>query len=251
MDKRLFDRTVGELVEERPALLRIFAALGIDTCCGGSETLEDACRKRELDRARVEALISGEVEPPGHGHGPEVDPGTLSLPALCDRIEADYHRPLRAVLPRLVALADKVARAHGRSDRRLLELAEVLGEFATELDEHMQKEERILFPAIRALAGGQESPDVHCGSILLPIHKMVGEHEDASLQLLRLSLLADGFEAPGWACSTYRSLLDGLLRLTIDLRAHIEVEEHILYPKVRTLERNRMTAGSDSLEPIR
>jgi regulator of cell morphogenesis and NO signaling len=36
------DLTVTELVQRRPDALAVLAAAGIDTCCGGAETLERA-----------------------------------------------------------------------------------------------------------------------------------------------------------------------------------------------------------------
>lgn len=36
------DLTVSELVRRRPAALAVLSAAGIDTCCGGDETLDRA-----------------------------------------------------------------------------------------------------------------------------------------------------------------------------------------------------------------
>lgn len=160
----------------------------------------------------------------------------MPLGALCDRIEAAHHAPLRLELPRLVGLAGEVAREHGRSDSRLAELRDVLEEFAAELEEHMLKEERILFPAIRALEQGESPPDFHCGFLAHPMAKMANEHEDASLMLMQMSLLADGFEPPGWAGPSHRALFSGLFGLTTALRVHIDEEERALFPRVRALE---------------
>jgi regulator of cell morphogenesis and NO signaling len=38
------EKTLRELAVEMPATTRVFEKLGIDYCCGGNRTLEQACR---------------------------------------------------------------------------------------------------------------------------------------------------------------------------------------------------------------
>lgn len=38
------EKTVRELALENPAATRVFEKLGIDYCCGGNQSLEQACR---------------------------------------------------------------------------------------------------------------------------------------------------------------------------------------------------------------
>jgi regulator of cell morphogenesis and NO signaling len=40
----IMSKTVGELAAENPAATRVFEELGIDYCCNGGNTLEQACR---------------------------------------------------------------------------------------------------------------------------------------------------------------------------------------------------------------
>ena len=42
------EKTVRELAVENPRATRVFEMLGIDYCCGGNQTLEQACRGRNL-----------------------------------------------------------------------------------------------------------------------------------------------------------------------------------------------------------
>ena len=47
------DTTVGALVAARPALARFFEGLGIDYCCGGNKSLEEACHTVNLPMDEV------------------------------------------------------------------------------------------------------------------------------------------------------------------------------------------------------
>src|SRR5450631_4569748 len=42
------EKTVRELALENPAATRVFEKLGIDYCCGGNKSLEEACRAAKL-----------------------------------------------------------------------------------------------------------------------------------------------------------------------------------------------------------
>ena len=47
--------TVNEILEHHPATVSVFNRLGIDACCGGNASLDEAARR---DGADVDALIA-------------------------------------------------------------------------------------------------------------------------------------------------------------------------------------------------
>lgn len=215
---------IGDLVAARPALARHFEELGIDYCCGGKQTLAAVCASRGLSFASVTALLdlalAREAVPA------DVDAAALSLTALADHIEATHHAYLKEELPRLVAMADKVADKHGARDVRLPQVAATTRELAEEMLCHMQKEEFILFPLVRQIdAGGRVA------GIADPIRQMEAEHEDAGAAIARLRLLTGGFVPDPDACNTHRALLDGLARFESDLHLHVHKENNVLFPR--------------------
>src|SRR5690606_31855607 len=129
----------GELVVEHPHRSRIFEHLGIDYCCGGKLSLEDACQRRGLDLTSVIEVL----DQVGSDHGEEVsgrNPSEMSLTELADHIEAVHHDYLRSELPRIDQLVNKVANAHGERDPRLMRLVPIFAGFREELMMHMRKE---------------------------------------------------------------------------------------------------------------
>ena len=52
------DRTVGEIVAENPSQARVFQAFGIDFCCQGGRTLQEACTLKGL---AVETVIEAKA----------------------------------------------------------------------------------------------------------------------------------------------------------------------------------------------
>lgn len=95
----------------------------------------------------------------------------------------------------------------------------------------MEKEERILFPAIRALQHG--TPAL---GISEPIRVMLAEHDDAGEALAKMRLLTDDFEPTPTACNTHRAMLHALGELEADMHQHVHKENNILFPRAIALE---------------
>lgn len=91
-----------------------------------------------------------------------------------------------------------------------------------ELTMHMQKEELILFPAMRQ--GGRRP-------LQYPIAAMMADHDDHVVHLSELRRLTDDVRAPEAACTTWRALYAGLNKFADDLVEHIHTENNILFPR--------------------
>ena len=215
--------TLAELATTIPSASRVFHRHRLDFCCGGAQSLADACAARGLDATRVAGEIDALVADPTAGVA-RCD--TLPVPRLLDHIEQRYHATLREELPRLVQMAQRVERAHADKPNRPVGLAAHLEEMAESLESHMQKEEQILFPMLRAGAGAMAS---------MPIQVMVHEHDDHALNLRRMRTLATDFVAPPEACPTWRALYLGLDALERELMEHIHLENNVLFPRARAL----------------
>ncbi len=224
----LADRTVGELVAERPGRSRVFQAHQIDFCCQGGRTLREACQSRGLDIGSVIAALNAEQAVPSV---PDTNPADLPPAELASYIVGTHHEFLRRELPRLHAMALRVAQVHGGHTPSLVELFEVFVGLEEELGSHLMKEEQILFPAIANLAANGPAHGLLDG----PIACMLHEHDDAGNALKRLRELSADYHPPAGACNTYRALFAGLSDLEKDLHRHIHLENSVLFPKAQSL----------------
>jgi len=215
-------RSLAELVLERPAHARVFERLGLDYCCGGKESLEDACAERGLDPATVAAFLESELEPSA---AESADWTAAPLADLCAHIVETHHARLRWELPRLSELAERVLAVHGADRPELAEVREVFEGLRAELEEHVEDEEARLFPAI--LAGGPPAPET--------LAQLEHDHDAAGAALRRLRELTGGYALDRALCSTYRLLLEGLHGLELDLHQHVHEENNVLFPRVRAL----------------
>lgn len=225
---------VGQLVVDKPQLARVFEKFGIDYCCGGKLTLGAICQKKGLDvQAVLTALDQAQVDKPVD----ETDWNAVSVETLARHILDTHHVYLKENLPTLAQLAQKVARVHGENHPELIEVARVYHKFQTEMNDHLAKEEQILFPAILQLVKGEGG-----FGIQQPIRVMLMEHDAAGQDLEALRTLTKGFAPPEDACYSYRTLFSGLAELELDTHTHIHKENNILFPKALALLETAPTA---------
>ncbi len=221
------DKTIGNLVAEDYRYAAVFQKHGIDFCCGGGASLRAACEKRGLDPMLLERDLIRAVQ--DHGKSDD-DPNAWPLDRLIGHILEKHHAYLRRTLPVLTAYARKVARVHGESDPEVIEIASLIEALSAELEQHMMKEERILFPVIVNAAAARRGgmlPE----SIGRPIQVMEAEHEAAGDILHTLRTLSHDYTPPAHACNTYRVQYLTMKELEADLFRHIHLENNILFPK--------------------
>ena len=228
--------TVGSIVAQCPALARVFEQVGIDYCCGGKIPLAQACQKKGIDPQQLLAKLEGTAT---GADDAGVNVATMSLTALTDHIEATHHAYLKAELPRLEMLTQKVVAVHGDHDARLAQVRDTFTGLAAEMASHMLKEEQILFPMVRKLEASPTLPVFHCRTLANPIRQIELEHDQAGGALAKMRALTDDFTAPDWVCNTYRAMLDALAQLEHDLHQHVHKENNILFPRAMALEAER------------
>ena len=220
-------RTLGHLVSEVPGRAAVLERLGLDYCCHGGRTLEQACVEVGLDPTAVARQLDDvdSAEPIEHPTEPA---------PLADFIEATHHRYLHDELPSLEALAAKVHDVHRERHPELDHVRRLVAEVRADLEPHLLKEERVLFPAIRAVAGGAR--DFPFGTVENPIRMMSLEHDRCGDLLAELRQATHGYAIPDDACASYRSLYERLAALEADTHRHIHLENNVLFPAAIAIE---------------
>jgi len=236
-------KTVRELAIENPSATRVFEKLKIDYCCGGNRPLRDACGEKGLDLDEVLQLLQQAGQAGVEPESSNAD--SLPLASLINLIIEKHHVFTRSELERLTALLEKVCSAHGRNHPELLDIRAQFQTLRVELEPHMLKEERILFPYITrletAIAEQRPAPFAPFGNVQNPIAVMMREHDAAGEILRAIRELSKDFATPGDGCISYRTLYAALEELEADLHQHIHLENNILFPKSLELEEKTVT----------
>ena len=212
-------QTLGDLARTTPASTRVFWRHRLDFCCGGQRTLEDACAKAGLDLA----AIAREIELEAARDGDESGWDGRSQAELADHIEARYHARLREDLPALIRAARKVEKVHADKPAVPIGLGDLLEQFWDEMQDHMAREERVLFPMIRQGARGEQ--------VYMPVRVLEQEHNAHGEALTRIRQLTSDLTIPAHACATWMALYRGLESLEQELMQHVHLENNILFSR--------------------
>jgi regulator of cell morphogenesis and NO signaling len=234
MIERLDSATVGDIVATDFRTAGVFEQFGIDFCCGGRRSLAEACRTAEADPDVVMRALR--ALPAERNRD---DASEWPLNRLIYHIESVHHAYVRAALPRIAGFLSKLVAVHDARHPELRLVASAFRRLAGELEQHMLKEEEVLFPYVRDLAeyAGQRcamrSP---FGTIQNPIRMMEREHRDAGDEMKIIRELTGHYTAPHDACTTYKVCLKELQEFEQDLHRHIHLENNVLFPKAIELE---------------
>lgn len=205
---------IGQIAVDVPGATAVFRRLKIDFCCGGQISLRQATADMGLDlQAVIDELTALKL--------PNDAPSFDSPSAMIEHIISRYHDVHRAQLPELIRMAHRVEAVHKGKPQVPAGLGQALEAMHNELVSHMQKEELVLFPSLKA--GGNPY-------IAQPIAMMRHEHTDHGAALDHIVALTHDMTAPAEACNTWRALYAGLNQLRDDLINHIHLENNILFP---------------------
>lgn len=223
------------LLRARPAALKPLEAWGIDPWLDPHARLEALAAAKHIPWTRFEADLE---ELPSGGCEQKWD--SDSIPDLLDCLVADHRDILGRLVPALrVALARALA-AHAEPPPGP---GEGWNEFLTHLEEHIREEENFLFPRllhyVYCLRHHGRHPDFEGGSVNVYFAIRLLGNEHRQMEALRRFMAGRATLAPGpeRESPAQAKLAELLAEFQERLERHNHVEEHVLYPKARDLEK--------------
>jgi regulator of cell morphogenesis and NO signaling len=247
------DKTVRELALENSAATRVFEKLGIDYCCGGNKSLEQACRTANLSINQVIDALETAAQSSRSVQSVR-DWRREPLADLISHITNTHHKFTREELARLAPLLDKVCSVHGKNHPELLQVRAGFQGLAQELTMHMMKEEQMLFPYIVRMEESviQKEPILPSpfGSVLNPVSMMEHEHDSAGNALRAMREASRGYTTPPDGCISYQTLYQALAEFEADLHQHIHLENNILFPRAIAMEQSNKKSIGESTHAV-
>lgn len=230
--------TIGEYVAQDFRTAAVFTKYGIDFCCRGNRSLTEVCAKNELKEADLLQELNTVL---ASKNDSGIDFKSWPLDLLTDYIEKTHHRYVVEKTPVLLQFLDKLCRVHGSNHPELFEINELFTGSTQELALHMKKEEQILFPFIREMIVATKTHETidqpHFGTVNNPIAMMMDEHDNEGVRYRKIAALTNNYTPPEDACNTYKVTFSMLEEFEQDLHKHIHLENNILFPKVKALEK--------------
>lgn len=210
------ESSLSEIAIAVPMSTELFRKNRLDFCCGGKQTLVQACLAKNLN---LESIVL-ELRSIDKQEKSLMDDRPLK--EITAYIVERYHNDLRRRIPELVALARKVEAVHKDHNDCPVGLSDLLDRLHQEMLMHMMKEENVLFPLIDSGRGAMA---------LMPVKVMTAEHDSHGRELDQIHILTSDFHPPEHACSTWRALYRGLEKFEEELMSHIHLENNILFPR--------------------
>ena len=236
----LMTKSLAQIVKEDHRAATVFEKYHLDFCCKGKRSLQQACAESQLPAEELIAALNNTVKP--DSYSVHLNYNLLSLAQLVDYIVATHHNYVKQEMPQIQSYLDRVASKHGDRHPEMRKVAEIFAAVKEEMEEHMQKEEKILFPRIKQAEKESGDPDkmrLNVSYLQAPIFMMEEEHDHAGAALAEIRELTNNYDPPADACTTYRLCYAALQAFEADLHQHVHLENNILFPKaIGLFERN-------------
>ncbi len=223
---------VSDIVIKIPQADKVLKAYKIDFCCGGNRPLQDVITEQNLDGNEVLEKIHAVYEQMlENSDEKNIDWQTVPYSVLIDHIIDKHHRYLVDELPQLSMYVTKIFRVHGDLHPELEEVYKLYHDLKQELDIHLVKEEKDVFPHI--IAYEKEQTEENLAKAVAAIDELEREHEAAGTLIKALRQVTSDFTPPEDGCTTYRLTYQRLEDFENDLFQHIHLENNILFPRLQ------------------
>ncbi|MBK3947762.1 iron-sulfur cluster repair di-iron protein ScdA [Staphylococcus haemolyticus] len=213
---------VAEIVTDIPLSADIFRKYGIDFCCGGNISINEAVKNKKVD---AETLIDEINELPNHDQG-NINVKYLDAPSLIQYIQSRYHETMREEFKNLSPYVTKVAKVHGPNHPFLIQLQDLYRQYRDGMLEHMAQEDEHDFPALIKLSRGEQVD--HSSDI---IQSLVDDHTQTGQLLEDMRELTSQYQPPSEACQTWSLVYHRLMNLERETHEHVHLENHVLFNK--------------------
>ncbi len=229
MTKFNANQSLGEIVAIMPKASEVFKAYNIDFCCGGHRPLAEAIKEGKLNEEELLQKLDKTYEETKK-ISRQVDFRKMSNSDLIDHVVNTHHVYLRKTLPHLGELISTILRVHGPNHEELFKVHKLFNNLKTELEQHLIKEEEILFPMIKEY---EKTPSEELLKKIAKVVKETEDEHDAAGDILKeLRKITGEYCIPDDGCTTYGLSYDTLKELESDLFEHIHLENNILFKRL-------------------
>lgn len=162
-----------------------------------------------------------------------LDFGQWPFDLLIDYALKVHHRTIRREGPKTLSLLRDIATA----SPEWASVAQLFAESLDALDNHLMKEENVLFPYLYELYDAHErhqpADSFHCGTVANPIHVMMMEHSEETARHEQIAAILATLPTDD---ATKTEVVAQLKEFREALAEHIHVENDIVFPRALQIE---------------
>ena len=235
--KDLMNKSVATIVIENINTASVFKKYKIDFSIHGNMLLSQACEEKKIHLKHIVKDLKAVNNKVYYLK----DYNSWKLEFLIDFLVNIQHEYKEDNILFLKEYGKKVTTIYGQEYKELQEINVLIQHVADAILEHMKNEESTIFPYIKKLivANNKKTPINTSNSPLNePIDAIEDEHEKVSKTFKKIAELTNNYKIPENACISFKVLYLKLQQFEELLNNHIHIENNILFPKAKKLEKN-------------
>lgn len=132
-----------------------------------------------------------------------------------------HHAYLKEEIPRIELLLFNILRIHGKNHQELFEIYLLFNDLKIELENHIVKEEKLIFPSMRLYESSKTNENRK--QLLEQIYETAGEHKAAGVIIKKIRKITHNFTLPMDACRTFELSYKKLAEIEKDIFQHIHI----------------------------
>lgn len=232
------DTRMAEVIHRDYRLIPILARFGIKLGFG-NKTVSEIGEELNINLDFFLAVVNSYYN---QAYYPETANENFSVQDVIGYLSITHAHYLDSKLPQIERYIDEMGLGSSQDNMKSLKLiTHFFSEYRLEIEEHFKLEEQVVFPYVLSLEEVLFTGNCHNSLVekikKCPIEVYERNHDNLELKLGDMKNLIIRFLPPVFNEELCERLLSELFRMELDLEGHARIEEKILVPKVKLLER--------------
>lgn len=205
----------------------------------GNQTVEEVCRTHKVNVEFFLEIVNSYHDP---DYFPDKELQHFKLDLIVNYLKKTHKYYLEEKIPDIEYLILSLIKTSGKENKKRLELLNrFFKEYKEELIDHVDREENIVMPYVQdiedAYVSGNADENILKKIKSYSIDDFADEHNNVEDKLFDLKNIIIKFLPPAKDITICNNILIELFRLEKDLNNHARIEDKVLIPKVRQMEK--------------
>lgn len=244
--------SMADLIHLNPHLLPVINRFGIRLGFG-DRSIHDVCRLFGVNTGFFLEIVNAYHD---EKYFPQNQLQQYDARMIIDYLHATHVYYEGVKVPELQELINRLYEITGSEHKKPVEL--LIGffrEYVSELNEHLRLEEQRTFPYVLALQSYIEKAEAGQAEVfpdsLYSMYEFIEEHSNLEDKLLDLKNIIIKYIPSPLNSNLCNKILEGLFQLENDIRDHARIEDKVLVPKVRLMEKKmeEIKKGTGNIKP--
>ena len=231
---------VSDIVRDNYRTADVFKGFGINYCCGGDISLQEACSRKGISLQEVENALQPAFNTSSLTGS--IQFANWKMDFLIDYLINIHHAYLNITLPVLTPALSSYVESHSKKFPHLVKVLQVYRQLEEKVLQHNHVEETSIFPYLKQMINAYNRKETY-GALFVktmrkPLQRILEkEYQQISDLLVQLRAAANNYQIPKDSCTNYGVYMSKLAELDNDLVQHKHLENNILFPKVLQMEK--------------